>query len=280
MTEPLDAYLPVDRTTAEQQNLSFRVKRRIGYAGAGALERLLRLTGPDNYRFVAGRLHAAVYKDGFELADGLRCYPDPCSVGRTPQGEMTGASAADLVRARNRSDLTVLDICCGIGLVGLSMLVRLRDENRITHMAFADINIFNVNSVKKTLGRADPAKLGNATTETFLSDQLASIPASGQFDIIVSNPPHFDAAPFSEGALDPVELGNADPSWEFHRSFYRSAHKYLKPGGEVWFFENGEAASVDLLLPFIKENPELEFVESFADGRDSRFFWMITRRLP
>ena len=280
MAEPLDAYLPVDRTTSEHRNLSFRVKRRIGYAAAGALERLLRLTGPDNYRFVAARLHAAVYKDGFELASGLRCYPDPCSVGRTPQGEMTGASAADLVRTRDRSDLAVLDICCGIGLVGLSMLVRLRDESRVKQMSFADINIFNINSVKKTLARADPARLGNVTTETFLSDQLASIPASCQFDIIVSNPPHFDAVPFSEGSCDPVELGNADPSWEFHRNFYRSAHKYLKPGGEVWFFENGEAASVDLLLPFIMENPELEFVESFVDGRDSRFFWMITRRFP
>jgi len=48
----------------------------------------------------------------------------------------------------------------------------------------------------------------------------------------------------------------------------------------VWFFENGEAASTELLLPFIEENPALEFVESFPDGRDSRFFWMVTRRRP
>lgn len=277
MAEPLHA-LPVDRTRPEERTRSFQVKRRIGYAGAAVLERLLRLSGRENYQFIVNRLHQNVYADGFELADGIRCYPEPCSVGRTPQGELTGASAADMVRARGLSDLAVLDICCGIGLVGLTMLVRLRDVQAIEQMSFADINIFNVNSVKKTLERAEPGKFGHARTETFLSDQLASVPAACQFDVIVSNPPHFDAQPFTERTLDPVVLGNADPDWSFHRDFYLEAHRYLKPGGEVWFFENGEAATSDLLLPFIKENPALEFVESLPDRRDDRFFWMITRR--
>ena len=252
--------------------------RKAGYLCAGSLERLLRLTGPDNYRFIAERLHQNIHRDGFELADGIRCYPDPCSVGRTPQGELTGASAADLVETRGMTDLHVLDICCGIGLVGLTMLVRLRHLPAIERMSFADINVFNINSLEKTLARADPAKLGGVVTDAFLSDNLAGIPAESQFDVIVSNPPHFDAEPFTDGRLDPVALGNADPSWAFHRSFYRSAHEYLKPGGEVWFFENGEASSAQVLLPFVEENPQLEYVESFTDKRDDRFFWMITRR--
>ena len=278
MTDPLHAPLPVDRTAPEVRNTSFMLRRRLGYGAADVLDRLLRLTGAENHRFLVDRLHQDIYRDGFELAPGIRCHPDPCSVGRTPQGELTGASAADLVRERGLSDLAVLDICCGIGLVGLSMLVRLRDLHRIVHMSFADINIFNVNTVKKTLENADPAALGDVTTKTFLSDQLAGIPPARQFDVIVSNPPHFDAPPFTEGTLDPVALGNADPAWAFHRDFYRAAHEYLTPRGEVWFFENGEASSVELLLPYIEANPELEYVRSFPDRRDSRFFWMVTRR--
>lgn len=278
MPEPVNPPLPVDRTTAEARNVPFLIRRRLGYLGAEVLDRMLRLTGAENHRFLVERLHQNIYRDGFQLAEGIRCYPDPCSVGRTPQGELTGASAADLVRARGLTDLAVLDICCGIGLVGLTMLVRLRDLDAIRQMSFADINIFNVNSVRKTLERADRSALGNVRTEAFLSDQLTNVPAECQFDVIVSNPPHFDAQPFTEGTLDPSSLGNADPAWDFHRAFYRAAHDYLKPGGEVWFFENGEASSEELLLPFIQVNPELEYVESFPDQRDSRFFWMITRR--
>ena len=145
-------------------------------------------------------------------------------------------------------------------------------------MWFADINIFNVNSVRRTVEKNDPAVFGNIPIEVFLSDGLTCVPATEQLDIIVSNPPHFDAASFTETTLDPVALGNADPSWNFHRDFYGSAHKYLKPGGEVWFFENGEACSEEVLLPLIQANPELEYVESFIDKRDSKFFWTITRR--
>ena len=258
----------------------YAIKRRIGYGVAAVLEAALRLTGEHTYRFIAERLHQGIARDGFELG-GIRYYPDASSVGKTPHGELTGASAADLIRSRGLSDLHVLDVCCGIGIVGITMLTRLRDSKNITQMSFADINIFNVNSVRRTLENNDPASIGGVPTEVFLSDGLQCLEPTSQFDVIVSNPPHFDADPFTKAtSLDPVSLGNADPAWDFHRGFYAIAHDYLRPGGEVWFFENGEGSSVDLLLPFIEKNPNLEFVESFTDSRDSNFFWMITRRRP
>ena len=258
----------------------FSIRRRIGYGVVRVLEGALRLTGESNYQFIVERLHRSMYKDGFELG-GLRYYPDPSSVGRTPQGEITGESAADLVRARGLADLHVLDVCCGVGIVGFTMLSKLKDSGEIRHMSFADINIFNVNSVKRTLEMNDPSRIGRVPVDVYLSDGLQCLEPAAQFDIIVSNPPHFDAAPFTRStSLDPVSLGNSDPAWDFHRAFYDVVHQYLRPGGEVWFFENGEAASVDVLLPFIEKNPDREFVESFEDGRDSTFFWMITRRRP
>ncbi len=113
-----------------------------------------------------------------------------------------------------------------------------------------------------------------------MSDNLKNLPADEKFDLIVSNPPHFDREPLT--TLDPVELGNVDQDWLFHRDFYADVHRHLKPGGEVWFLENGDASdstasSAELLLPFIRANPELEYVKSFTEKRDRRFFWMITR---
>ena len=259
---------------------TYQIKRSIGYGAVAVLEGALRLAGSSNYQFIVERLHQRMYKEGFDV-DGVQYYPDPSSVGKTPQGRITGESAADLVRSRGLSDIRVLDVCCGVGIVGFTMLAQLKDTERISEMSFADINIFNVNSVKRTLENNDESRIGKAPVHVYLSDGLRCIEPASQFDVIVSNPPHFDADPFPKGtSLDPVSLGNSDPAWDFHRGFYEVVDKYLRPEGEVWFFENGEGASVDLLLPFIEQNPDLEFIESFPDRRDSTFFWMITRRRP
>ncbi len=255
----------------------YELKRRVGQIAADGMGSVLRLAGPRNYRFIAERLHGRIHDGGFER-EGIRYYADPCSVGRTPQGELTGESAAEFVRERGLSGLHVLDICSGIGLVGLTMLSRLKGTDHVARMSFADINIFNINSLRRTLTHNPPDAFGGVDVEVFLSDNLKGIPAQQQFDLIVSNPPHFDARSFTEGDLDPVGLGNADPAWQFHREFYRAAHEYLSASGEVWFFENGEASSVELLRPFVEENDELEYVDSIQDRRDERFYWMVTRR--
>lgn len=251
---------------------------RIGRIAARSLEKLLRLTGPDGYRYISEQLYRGIYRDGFEVA-GIRFFADPGSVGLTPQGELTGAAAAELARERELSDLRVLDMCCGAGLVGLTMLAALPEPGVIKRLSFADINIFNISSVDKTLNNLDRSRYGHVEFETLLSMNLSAIPARGQFDLIVSNPPHFDALPFTETMLNPVTLGSVDPGWTFHRDFYATVHEYLAPGGEVWFLENGDGASEALLRPMIDDNPQLRYVESFPEKRDPTFFWMITRRV-
>ncbi len=255
----------------------YELKRRAGQVAADGLATVLRLAGPRNYRFIVERLHGRIYEGGFKLGE-IEYYAEPCSVGRTPQGELAGESAADLVSERGLSGLHVLDICCGLGLVGLTMLSRLKGTGHVTRMSFADINIFNINSLRKMSANNPSEMFGGAGIDVFLSDNLKAIPPRRQFDLIVSNPPHFDAEPFTAVDLDPVALGNSDPAWEFHGELYRSAHEYLTSRGEVWFFENGEASSAEILRPFVEDNRELEYVESIPDKRDGRFYWMVTRR--
>ncbi|MGH9279902.1 MAG: methyltransferase, partial [Acidimicrobiales bacterium] len=223
------------------------------------LVKVLRLGGDERYRALAERLHRDVYKDGF-VVEGIRYHPDPCSIGHTSQGGVTGSSAGDYARERSLTDLHVLDMCCGVGVVGLTMCAYLRGdgERRIRKMSFADINIYNLNSLEKTL-RQNPSDLwGSVETEAFLTDGLKAIEPAHQFDLIVSNPPHFYTESFTDWTLQPSVLGAMDPGWSFHREFYAVCHEYLSPPGEVWFLENHLAEPEQALKEIIEESPQME----------------------
>ncbi len=238
-----------------------------------------RAVGDENYRVFVDRLHREVYPNGFNVR-GIHYYPDPCSVGLTAGGEVTGASAADLVRERGMSGLHVLDICCGVGLVGLTMLACLKDdpERRVESMSLADINIFNLNSIERTLQTNPSERWGDVPVRTFLTDGLKNIEPGNQFDLIVSNPPHFFLKNFSEVPLQPDVLGTNDAGWRFHKEFYAVAAEYLSPGGEVWFLENHLAECDDQLVQMAKDAAGLELVDVFDDRRESTLFWVMTRR--
>ena len=246
---------------------------------ARALTRVLRVAGENRYREFVDRLHRDVYKDGF-VVEGIRYYPDPCSIGLTPQVEVTGSSAADMIRERGLSGLNVLDICCGVGTVGMTMLALLKDQTDqpIKSMSLSDINIYNINSLEKTI-RLNPSSLwGDVKTEAILSDGLKHIEPANQFDLIVSNPPHFFTDDYIDFTLQPSVLAVMDAGWKFHREFYQSVDKYLSPSGEVWFLENHLAKPEEVLTDIIKENPNIELLETVDDRREPRAFWMISRR--
>lgn len=235
----------------------------------------MRLSGPDTYRYLVDHLHESVYRDGFTI-EGIHYLPDPCSVGQTPHGHITGLSAAKMIVDRELADLHVLDICCGVGLVGFTILARLSGKGLVRQMSFADINVFNISSIEKTI-KANPS-VQRVPIQTFLSDVLKNVPPANQFNLIVSNPPHFDYEPFTEVNLKPTTLGTFDPGWEFHREFYSTCERYLSDRGQVWFLENRLASPEQPILELIGQNPALTFVESFDDPIDPNVFWMISER--
>src|SRR5436309_15971791 len=71
---------------------------------------------------------------------GINYEVDPCSVGQTPQGELTGEAAIRLIKERGLSDLRILDICCGVGIIGLTIFSQLRQGSTLKSVSFADIN--------------------------------------------------------------------------------------------------------------------------------------------
>ena len=218
-----------------------------------------------------------IHKTSVFTVNGIRYEPDPCSVGWTPQGEMTAEGAIQMITQRGLRDLRILDMCCGIGIIGLSIFSRLESQSIVKEVAFADISIFNLHSLDRTviMNNIDPAP-GNRFRR-WLSDGLNNIPRGERFDLIVSNPPHHLPTGHAADHMSPSSLGTYDSKWGFHQSFYAQCHDYLTPRGEVWFLENSRAAKDTDFLPFVEANPNLSYVGQIPEKLDSRFFWMITR---
>ena len=184
-----------------------------------------------------------------------------------------------MIRSSGRENLRILDLCCGTGIIGLTIFSYLKDKN-VSHVTLADINIFNIDSVKKTIHRNNLESLLDNQIEIFLSDGLKFIPEEKEFDLIISNPPHYDKENHykDENPLTASSLGLYDPEWKFHKEFYSDCHNFLKDNGEVWFIENSSSVSPEDLLPFIESNSNLQYIDSVDEELDKRFFWMKTRK--
>ena len=204
---------------------------------------------------------------------------DPCSVGHEPQGELTGKGAIRFIRERGLRELSILDMCCGVGVIGLTIFSELRAESIVNKAGFADINIFNLNSLQRTLKINNLDQLIGTEINYWLSDSLKNIPPDQKFDLIVSNPPHFFSEDHTANLLIPSRLAMYDANWSFHKSFYSRCHEYLTERGEVWFLENGDAVKAEGLRPMIDDNPRLEYVGEMTEPGDPVFFWMFSKKV-
>lgn len=255
-----------------------KANRLIGKAVSELVGGLISLTGPRNARYILRRLQKKFLARPFTVA-GVKYHVDPGSVGLTPQGEITGAAAAARIRRENLAGLHVLDICCGVGIVGLTLCAKLRGEGRVRKLSLLDINIFNLNSARRTLSRND---FGGVEFQTFLSDSLRSVPEGERFDLIVSNPPHLYIEDITRKTLNPTTLGTYDEGWRFHKDFYAAADRYLSGRGQIWLLENflGDPGMEGHFRSFVDANPRLRYVESVPEPTDpeGNMWWVVSRR--
>jgi release factor glutamine methyltransferase len=213
----------------------------------------------------------------FFIIEDFKYFSNKSSVGKTPQGEIAAKSIVKFIKEKKLLNLDLLDICCGTGIVGLTVFNLLKNtEYKLNSLTLADINIFNIDSIKKTL------ILNNYKKEKincFLSDGLNNLDPSIKFDLIVSNPPHIEKKkqPLEYDDLSADDLGTYDNKWTFHENFYSICYKYLKSNGEIWFFENGVDATEDDFLKFINSTKKLNYYKKSIDYFDPSFFWMFSK---
>jgi methylase of polypeptide subunit release factors len=172
-------------------------------------------------------------------------------------GGMTiGQQYLDVVRQKLGRVEHVFEFCAGPGFIGFSMLA----NGLCDRLTLADINPEAVEAARATIAEN---KLEDRVT-VYESDCLDSIPATEKWDLVVSNPPHFDGD--QEDYKAAIRL--IDPGFEIHKRFYRDVKKFLKPSGHVIIQENGSATHFDDFAPMIRDNG-LKLVEVFRhNGAD------------
>ncbi|MBL8955618.1 MAG: class I SAM-dependent methyltransferase [Myxococcaceae bacterium] len=166
-------------------------------------------------------------------------------------GGMTfGQEYLQVIRNKTGKVGHIFEFCAGPGFIGFSLLA----HGLCDKLTLADINPEAVKAARVTV-----AENGlEDRVSVYLSDGLKDIPASEKWDLVVSNPPHFDGD--ADQYRDAIRL--IDPGMEIHKAFYRDVKKHLNPGGHVIFQENGQATTSEDFTQMIRD-AGLEYVDVF-----------------
>ena len=156
--------------------------------------------------------------------------------------------------------------CSGPAFISFSLL----GHGFCTSLCLADINPEAVASCRETV-RVN--KLGDRVS-VYQSDNLRNIPRSEQWDLVVSNPPHF---------IDQYlgDIRAHDPDWQIHRDFFATIGDFLTLGGVIVLQENNRGSTVATFREMI-ERSGLKIV--FVDGesptltKESCFYYVGVMR--
>jgi methylase of polypeptide subunit release factors len=160
----------------------------------------------------------------------------------------------------------IFEFCAGPGYIGYSLLA----NGFCERLTLADINPVAVKMARRTAAYNGIESLVNI----YQSDVLDGIPVEEQWNLVVSNPPHF----LPRDASD-TNIRAFDPDWRIHRRFYASIRKFMKPGGHVVMQENSHGSSEGIFKPMI-ESGGGTFVTSCPEkdvrGHSNGMYYMVS----
>lgn len=145
---------------------------------------------------------------------------------------------------------TICEFCAGPGFIGFALLAR----GLCKKLCLVDINPLAIECCKKTIKENG---LEDSVT-TYVSDGLKQVPQKEKWDLVVSNPPHFDGTQ----KMYENDIIAIDPGWVIHEKFYHEVPHHLSRNGQVLFLENITGAPVEMWKVMIEKNG-LKFVSTF-----------------
>ena len=154
------------------------------------------------------------------------------------------------------------EMCCGAGYIGFSLLA----AEKCDELVLSDINPAAIEAVRETIrinGLEDRVTV-------YQSDALASIPDGEEWDLVVSNPPHF-----------PMEVTGGpnllfdDVGWRMHRDFFNDVGDHLAPAGSILFQENSLGGEPEVFLPLHRGRRSLSCSNDLVHGRRRRAVFLL-----
>lgn len=141
--------------------------------------------------------------------------------------------------------------CSGPGFIGFSLL----SHKLCDTLCLTDLYDPAIELAKTTAINNDCAE----QVTTYLLKDLSLLPSHEQFDLVVSNPPHFNN---KVSRLVNTNRICSDINWEAHKNFFNNIKSHLAPDGIILLQENYEGSTPDSFKPFI-EDAGLQITDCF-----------------
>lgn len=157
-------------------------------------------------------------------------------------GTWFGQEYLEILRQRytDRTFDRVFEWCSGPGFIGFNLL----DYGIGNSLCLSDVYEPAIESVNETITHL-PSDYQNCVT-AYATGRIQDLPDTEQFDLVVSNPPHFLECP---GNLN-IQRIKVDTGWAVHREFFEHIGQHLTDDGVILLQEN-QAGSLNREQDFV-----------------------------
>jgi len=158
--------------------------------------------------------------------------------------------------------------CSGPGYIGFEMLSR----GICNNLFLGEIYKPCVTAIEKTMANL-PDKYKNKVSVSHLHC-LDVLPGNLEFDLVVSNPPHWNTVGETMASkIKFLDRTSADSDWAIHKNFFINIKKHLAPNGVILLLESSYASGPDSFREFI-EAAELTITKVFWKEGANDFYYL------
>lgn len=163
--------------------------------------------------------------------------------------------------------------CSGPGFIGYAIL----DHRLCQSLCLTDLYDPSVTAAEQTATL--PANACQGQVSVYLLKDLALLPAHEMFDLVVSNPPHFESEEiFTKSGDYQHNRICTDYNWLAHKNFFANIKKHLLPGGVILLQENQLGSTPETFRP-MAEAAGLKITDSYPsrthfDNKKDAWAWI------
>lgn len=160
-------------------------------------------------------------------------------------GSWFGQEYIDIIKHRYPTKVfnNCYEWCSGPGFIGYSILA----NNLCNNLWLTDIYYPAILLAKETALHSTNKWNNNVTI--YLLEDLALLPTTAMFDLIVSNPPHFVDTVSEDSNRNRI---CTDLNWTAHKNFFANIKSHLSKDGIILLQENMLGSTIESFSPFIE----------------------------